>query len=265
MTAPIVPGQIRLEREGHVAHLVIDRPSKLNTLTVDMDRQMNELVYEINNDASIRALVLRGEGTRALSAGSDINDLGEYGSNWEYRNRFDRRRDYVRALWQVRKPVVAAVIGYAYGGGLELASASDIRIAGRSATFAAGEIRWGWHAGSGQTQFLTRLIGPGHAARILMTGEPIDAEEAYRIGLVQELLDDDRVVDRAHELASTIAALSPIAIERTKFMIRMSQNLPLDSALLVENDSFAYIMMTEDAAEGQAAFSEKRPPVFRGR
>ena len=265
MTKPIVPGQVRLDRDGHVAHLVLDRPSKLNTMTVDMDRQLNELMFEINNDASIRAVVLRGEGTRAFSAGSDINDLGEYGSNWEYRNRFDRRRDYTRAVWQIRKPVVAAVNGYAYGGGLEMACASDIRIAGTTASFAAGEIRWGWHAGSGQTQYLTRLIGAGHASRILMTGQPVDAVEAHRIGLVQELVDVDLLVDRAVELARDIAALSPIAIERTKFMVRMAQNVPLEAGLLVENDSFAYIMMTDDAAEGQAAFAEKRAPEFRGR
>ncbi|MCY7411656.1 MAG: enoyl-CoA hydratase/isomerase family protein [Salinibacterium sp.] len=265
MTDPILPGLVRLERDGHVAHIVLDRPTKLNTMTVDMDRQLNELVFEINNDANIRVLVLRGEGTRAFCAGSDINDLGEYGSNWEYRNRFDRRRDYTRAIWQIRKPVVAAVNGFAYGGGLEMACASDIRIAGTTASFAAGEIRLGWHAGSGQTQYLTRLIGAGHASRMLMTGQPIDAVEAHRIGLVQELVDVESVVDRAVELARDIAALSPIAIERTKFMVRMAENVPLEAALLVENDSFAYIMMTDDAAEGRAAFAEKRPPEFRGR
>lgn len=265
MSREIVPGSIRLERDGVVAQIVIDRPSKLNAMTVDMDRQMNEAAYEINNDPSIRAVVLRAEGLKAFSAGSDINDLDEYGTNWEYRNRFDRRRDYVRAIWQIRKPVVAAINGYAYGGGLEMACAADIRIAGKGATFAAGEIRYGWHAGSGQTQFLTRQIGSGNAARLLMTGQPIDSAEAYRVGLVQELLDEDAVVNRAVQLASDIAALSPIAIERTKFMIRLAENLPMESALLIENDSFAYIMMTEDASEGRAAFAEKRPPDFRGR
>jgi len=264
MSESVVPGLVRLERDGHIAHLVLDRPSKLNTMTVDMDRQMNDLAFEINNDASIRALVLRGEGTRAFCAGSDINDLGEYGTNWEYRNRFDRRRDYARSVWQIRKPIVAAVNGFAYGGGLEMACASDIRVSGKSATFAAGEIRWGWHAGSGQTQYLTRLIGAGHASRLLMTGKPIDADEAYRIGLVQELVEVEDVTDRAVELARDIASLSPIAIERTKFMVRMSQNVPLEAALLIENDSFSYIMMTDDAAEGRAAFAEKRTPEYRG-
>jgi enoyl-CoA hydratase/carnithine racemase len=261
----VLPGTIRLERDGHVASLVIDRPTKRNSMTVDMDRQMNELSFEINNDPGIRVVVLRGEGDRAFSAGSDINDLDEYGSNWEYRNRFDRRRDYARAVWQIRKPIVAAIIGYAYGGGLEMACASDIRIASTTASFAAGEIRWGWHGGSGQTQYLTRLIGAGHASRILMTGEPITGEEAYRIGLVQELLAPDEVVPRAEALAEHIAGLAPIAIERTKYMIRMAENMPMEAALLAENDSFSYIMMTEDAEEGQRAFAEKRAPRFQGR
>lgn len=261
----VLPGTVRLERDGHVASLVIDRPTKRNSMTVDMDRQMNELSFQINNDADIRVVVLRGEGDRAFSAGSDINDLDEYGTNWEYRNRFDRRRDYARAVWQIRKPVVAAVLGYAYGGGLEMACASDIRIAAPDASFAAGEIRWGWHGGSGQTQYLTRLIGAGHAARILMTGEPISGEEAHRIGLVQELLPAEDVVPRAEALARHIAELAPIAIERTKYMIRMAENVPMEAALLAENDSFSYIMMTEDAVEGQRAFAEKRAPRFQGR
>ncbi|WP_158866393.1 enoyl-CoA hydratase/isomerase family protein [Leifsonia sp. AG29] len=261
----VLPGRIRLERHGSSASLVIDRPTKLNAMTVDMDRQMNELVYEINNDASLRAVVLRGEGDRAFSAGSDINDLDEYGSNWEYRNRFDRRRDYARAVWQIRKPVIAAVIGYAYGGGLEMACASDIRIASTTATFSAGEIRWGWHGGSGQTQFLARLIGAGDALKLLLTGEPIDADEALRVRLVQEVLPPEEVVERAMSLAAHIAELSPIAIERTKYMVRMAENMPMEAALLAENDSFSYIMMTEDAAEGQRAFAEKRKPEFRGR
>lgn len=261
----VLPGTVRLERDGHVASLVIDRPAKRNSMTVDMDRQMNELSFQINNDADIRVVVLRGEGDRAFSAGSDINDLDEYGTNWEYRNRFDRRRDYARAVWQIRKPVVAAVLGYAYGGGLEMACASDIRIAAPDASFAAGEIRWGWHGGSGQTQYLTRLIGAGHAARILMTGEPISGEEAHRIGLVQELLPAEDVVPRAEALARHIAELAPIAIERTKYMIRMAENVPMEAALLAENDSFSYIMMTEDAVEGQRAFAEKRAPRFQGR
>jgi enoyl-CoA hydratase len=265
MTAAVVEGAVELTRDGHLATLTIARESKLNTMTVAMDVRMNELVYEINNDPDIRAVVLTGTGPRAFSAGSDITDLDEYGSNWAYRNRFDARRDYARAVWLIRVPVVAAIRGYCIGGGLEMACASDVRIASPASSFGAGEIRWGWHGGSGQTQLLTRAIGPGHASQLLLTGERMGADLALRVGLVQELHPDDEVVARATELAKTMASLSPIAVQKTKHMIRLADNLPLDSALMVENDSFAYLMMTEDAAEGRSAFAEKRPPEFKGR
>jgi len=258
-------GDVRLDRDGHIAHLVIDRPDKLNAMTVAMDRRMNDLVFEINNDPEIRVVVLRGAGDRAFSAGSDITDLDEYGDNWSYRNRFDNRTDYARAIWLLRKPAVAAVHGYCIGGGLEMASACDIRIASPDASFGAGEIRWGWHGGSGQTQLLTHLIGPGAASQILLTGERIDAAEAHRIGLVQEVVPFDGLVERATAIASSIAEKAPIATQRTKYMVRVAQNVGIDAALHVENDSFSYLMMTEDAAEGQAAFAAKRPPVFKGR
>jgi len=260
-----LPGDVRVEHDGFVAVVTIDRPSKLNTMTVAMDDRMNELMYDINQDDSIRSVVLTGEGERAFSAGSDINDLGEYGSNWDYRNRFDMRKDYARAVWLCRKPIVAAISGYCIGGGLEMACASDIRIATPESSFGAGEIRWGWHGGSGQTQLLTHVIGPGNASRLLLTGDSIGGEEALRMGLVQELVEAPKLLTTAKDLAVKIASLSPIAIQKTKHMVRIAQNVPLDVALLVENDSFSYCMMTEDALEGRKAFEEHRSPNFKGR
>jgi enoyl-CoA hydratase len=254
-----------VERDGWVATIVINRPEKLNAMTVKMDGELNEIVFELNNDPTVRSVVLTGTGERSFSAGSDINDLDSYGSNWEYRNRFDNRKDYARGIWLIRKPIVAAISGYCIGGGLEMACGSDIRIAGENASFAAGEIKWGWHGGSGQTQLLTHLIGPGYASRLLLTGDRIDAAEALRVGLVQQVVPVDQVRATAHELASKIAALSPIAIERTKHMVRLAQNAAIDVALIEENDSFSYLMMTEDAAEGRRAFAEKRTPTFKGR
>ena len=261
----LTDGEVRLEREGHVAHLIIDRPDKLNAMTVAMDHQMNDLVFEINNDKSIRSVLLSGAGDRAFCAGSDITDLDEYGDNWSYRNRFDARSDYARAVWLIRKPVVAAVNGYCIGGGLEMAAASDIRIGTPEASYGAGEINWGWHGGSGQTQLLTHLLGPGWASRLLLTGERIDGAEAHRIGLVQHLVSRSDLIESALALATSIADRPPIAAERVKHMVRIAQNVPLDAALLIENDSFSYLMMTKDAAEGRAAFAEKRAPKFEGR
>jgi len=257
--------EILVERSGYVLTVTLNRPDKLNAMTVAMDRVMNELVYEVNNDDQVRAVILAGAGGRSFSAGSDITDLHEYGSNWEYRNRFDKREDYARAVYLIRKPVVAAIDGYCIGGGLEMASASDLRLATARSSFGAGEIRWGWHGGSGQTQLLTHLVGPGNASKLLLTGERIDGIEAHRWGLVQELLEPAELMTRARELAEKMAGLSPIAVQRTKYMVRVAQNVGLDAGLLVENDSFAYCMTTEDAVEGQQAFAEKRAPRFKGR
>lgn len=256
---------IQLVRDGHVATIALNRPGKLNAMTVSMDEALNAMVYEINNDDQIRSVVLHGRGGRAFSAGSDISDLDAYGSHWSYRNRFDARKDYARGIWLIRKPVVAAVDGYCIGGGLEMACASDIRIATATSSFGAGEIRWGWHGGSGATQLLTHLVGPGWASRLLLTGDRIDGAEALRIGLVQQLVEPAELLATATALAAKIASLSPIAVQRTKNMVRVAQNVPLDTGLLIENDSFSACMMTEDAAEGRAAFAAKREPVFHGR
>lgn len=257
--------EIRVTRDGHVLTIELNRPEKLNAMTVAMDRRVNELSYEINNGDDVRAVILTGAPGRAFCAGSDITDLDGYGSNWEYRNRFDARKDYARAIHLIRKPVVAAIDGYCIGGGLEMACASDVRLATSRSSFGAGEIRWGWHGGSGQTQLLARLIGPGQASRLLLTGSRIDGDEALRVGLVEQLVAPEALRDAARQLATTIASRSPIAVQRTKYMVRVAQNVPLDAALLVENDSFAYCMVTEDAAEGRAAFAEKREPHFEGR
>ena len=176
-------GTIRYEVGDGVATITIDRPEKLNAMTVAMDEEFNAACRDATLDDAVRAVVLTGARGKAFCAGSDIGDLDQYGTNWQYRNRMDAGKDYVYGLWHVRKPVVAALFGYCIGGGLELACASDVRVAEPSTRFAAGEIRWGWHGGSGATQFLTRAIGPGHAARMLLTGEQIDADEAHRIGL----------------------------------------------------------------------------------
>lgn len=256
---------ILLERHGHVAVIRLNRPDKLNAMTVDMDRAMNDFMFTINNDATIRAVVLTANGEKAFCAGSDITDLDEYGANWEYRNRFDARMDYARAIHLIRKPIVAALFGYVIGGGLEMACASDIRLATADAQFGAGEINWGWHGGSGQTQYLTRTMGPGNAARLLLTGERFDADFALRTGLIQEIHPREDLEASALALAENIASKSPIAIQMTKHMIRVAQNTSLDVGLMVENDSFSYCMTTEDSHEGQKAFAEKRTPNFEGK
>jgi enoyl-CoA hydratase len=247
-----------------VATITINRPEKLNTFTIDMARETGRLARQINLDDGVRAVIIRATGDRAFSAGSDIKTLDAFGNNWHLRNRFDSDADYPINVWSIRKPVISSIRGYCIGGGLEIAMASDIRVASQSAKFGAGEIRLGWHGGSGETQFLRRLVGPGMAMRMLLTGDLIDAQEALRIGLVQQLTSEEELDGAALKIATRIAQNPPIAVQLTKHIVRMADGMSIDAGLSYENDLNAYCFTTQDSKEGIAAFLEKREPQFRG-
>ncbi|GAA5066797.1 enoyl-CoA hydratase/carnithine racemase [Thermocatellispora tengchongensis] len=252
---------IRCEVDGHVAVLTLDRPAKLNALTPEMAADLHGHVTALNADREVRAVVLTGAGERSFCVGSDIRELDGYEEPWDFRNRGDYG-DSIRAL---RKPVIAAVNGYAYGGGLELAMACDIRLAAETATFAAPEIKLGWIGGSGQSALLAHSIGPGNAAVMLLTGDPIDAAQALAWGLVSRVLPQAELLDAARELAATIAARAPIAAQTAKANLRAAYTMPLDQAIQYERDLQTICFATQDAAEGRAAFAERRAPEFKGR
>jgi enoyl-CoA hydratase/carnithine racemase len=257
-------GSIRLTQDGHVATITIDRPEKLNTITVEMGRSIEAIAREINAEDEIRVVIVRSTGDRAFCAGSDVSTLGEYGANWRMRNRLDHGLDYIVPLWRVRKPMIAAIRGFCIGGGMEVALCCDLRIATPASRFGTGEIKLGWHAGSGNVTLLPRVIGPGNAARLLLTGDLVDAARAQAMGLVQEIVEDDQLEAHVAELAGRIAANAPIAVQLTKHLVRVAQSTTLEVGLAYENDLFSYTMTTDDAKEGLAAFLEKRPPTFRG-
>ena len=257
-------GQVRLESDDAVARLHIDRPEKLNTFTATMSAQLVEHCTAIGRDDAIRAVVITAEGDRAFCAGSDVTLLDDLGTTWEGRNRAVYARDYIGPLLHLRKPIVAAVRGYCLGGGLEIALAADIRVAGDSAEFGAPEIKLGWHAGSGNTTILPRLIGYGDAARWILTGDRFPATEAHRLGLVQEVVPDEEVDDVAFALARRIAANPPIAVQSAKHLIGMSQGTSIEQGLAWENDLYTYCMTTDDSREGIDAFTRKREPRYRG-
>jgi enoyl-CoA hydratase/carnithine racemase len=198
---------------------------------------------------------------RAFSAGSDIRELDRYATPWDFRNR----TDYCDAIRAARTPTIAAVNGYALGGGLETALSCDIRIASTAATFAAPAIKLGWIGGGGMTSLLSRAVGPGNTALMIMTGEPIDAEQALRWHLISEVVSPDGLTARAMAIAATIASRAPIAAETAKINLRAAYSLPEDKALEYERDLQTICFATEDAAEGRLAFTEKRAPVFRRR
>ncbi|TMR97453.1 enoyl-CoA hydratase/isomerase family protein [Nonomuraea basaltis] len=255
------PLDVLLDVDGPVAVVTLNRPAKLNAITPDMAAALRACLARIDADPAIRAAVLTGAGERSFCVGSDIRELDAYDTPWEFRNRGDYG-DAVRAL---RKPIVAAVNGYAYGGGLELAMACDIRLAAGTATFAAPEIKLGWIGGSGQSALLAHSVGPGNAATMLLTGDPIDATRARSWGLVTDIHPQDELMPAARELAGRIAARPPIAAQTAKANLKAAYSMPLDQAIQYERDLQTVCFATADAAEGRAAFAARREPVFEGR
>lgn len=252
---------VRLSVADYVATLVISRPEKLNSVTQEMADALVVAAEWCNDSDEVRSVVLTGEGERSFSAGSDIRSLDKYTTPWEFRNR----ADYCDAIRSLRKPVIAAVNGYAFGGGLETALSCDIRLASTTASFAAPEIKLGWIGGGGMSSFLAQSVGASNAAYLLMTGEAIDARTALAWGLVTEVVEPAALRPRAAELAATIASRPPIAAETAKANLRAAFNLPQEQAIAYERDLQTICFATEDAAEGRRAFAEKRAGTYNRR
>jgi enoyl-CoA hydratase/carnithine racemase len=253
-------GDILFTRDGPVATITLNRPAKLNAVTTDMSAALIDALEYCDGSADVRCVILTGAGERAFCAGSDISTLDAYATPWEFRNR----SDYCDIIRSARKPIIAAINGYAFGGGLETALTCDIRIASVTATFAAPEIKLGWIGGGGMSTLLATSIGPGNAALMLMTGDPVDAQTALSWGLVSEVVEPAALLSRAGEIAHTIASRPPIAAETAKANLRAAVNLSQDQAIAYERELQAITFATNDAREGRAAFAERRAGVFHG-
>lgn len=251
---------IAFDIDDHVATLTLTRSHKLNAVTPEMTTRIREAAHEINTDQNIRAVVLTGSG-KAFCAGSDIAELDTYPSAWEFRDR----PDYCDAIRGIRKPVIAAINGYAFGGGLEMSMSCDIRLASDTASFAAPEIKLGWIGGGGMAAFLTHSIGPSNAALMLYTGDPISAQQALTWGLVSSTHAAEDLLPAAQKLAETIAQRAPVAAQTGKLNLRAAHAMPLENCIQYERDLQTVSFATQDAAEGRAAFKQKRPAKFTGR
>jgi enoyl-CoA hydratase len=252
---------VRFSIEDRIATIVLNRPQKLNAVTPDMADAIVALIDRCNRDDGVRCVIVTGAGERSFCAGSDIGELDRYDTPWNFRNR----PDYCDAVRRLLKPSIAAIHGYAFGGGLETALSCDIRIAATTAQFAAPEIKLGWIGGGGMAVFLAHSIGPSNAALMIMSGDPIPAEQALAWGLVSEVVPPSSLLTRARAIATTIASRAPIAAETAKLNLRAAFTMPLEKAIEYERDLQTICFATEDAAEGRAAFREKRSPVFRRR
>jgi enoyl-CoA hydratase len=258
MTEPLVV----FESSRPVATITINRPDKLNALNAGVLEVLGTAVKTLAADREVRAVVITGAG-RAFVAGADIAEIaGESRTTLE---RFALRgQELFNAIEQMRKPVIAAVNGFAFGGGCELALACHIRVASTAAKFGLPEVKLGLIPGYGGTQRLPRLVGRGAALKMILTGDAIDAAEAYRIGLADALAEPEQLMEAAYAIANTAAKNGPVAIERALDAVDTGQDLSLGDALRAEAGLFGTLGETSDMREGTRAFMEKRAAKFTG-
>jgi len=251
------------KREDHIAVITLNRPEKLNALNAEVRGILKETFAELERDNQVRAVVIHGSGDKAFVAGADITEFAARTAE-EQRAVYAQPRIY-EVVADFPKPVIAAIHGFCIGGGSELSLACDIRVADRTTRISQAEIRIGLIPGGGGTQRLARLVGRGWATIISLTGDFVEAEEAYRIGLVDILVDEGEHLTRALELAGRMTRWSPVALRLAKEAIRVAFEKPLADGLVEEKDLFLEAFASEDGREGVAAFVEKRKPEFTGR
>src|SRR4051794_38836258 len=250
-------------RQGdQIAVITLNRPHADNAITTEMGARLTEIIETIAVRTAVRVVVLTGAGERAFSVGSDLRQRNKMTKEEWLRQRqaFDRTPYTVR---QLRKPLFAAVNGIAYGGGCELAQSCDFNIASENATFGQPEAMLGLSAGGGSPVFLPRLLGPGRAMQMLMTGDPITAAEAHRLGMVNEIHAQQELADAAVRIAETIAGNSPTAVQAVKRAVQLGEGQPMEQAIAIMMEAHWRSAVHPDRIEGIGAFNEDRDPVFR--
>jgi enoyl-CoA hydratase len=255
---------ILLENKDAIAYVTVNRPKVLNALNLATMKELGVAFNEIKTDAAIRAAILTGAGEKAFVAGADIGELAEQDavSGKEYAHRGQAVLDLIENLG---KPVIACINGFALGGGCELALACTLRLASDQARLGQPEVKLGIIPGYGGTQRLPRLVGKGLAMQLVLAGEMISAQEAHRIGLVNEVTSAAELIPRAEAIAAKIIANAPLAVQYAMEAVNQGMEMTLASGLHLEASLFGLCCTTLDKAEGTAAFLAKRPPSFKGR
>ena len=255
---------ITLDVSDQVATLTVNRPDKLNALNDLTVAELSQAIEEIRTREDVGGAILTGSGSKAFVAGADIAELSKQGP-LDGRDRARRGQQLLRRIETSPKPIIAAVNGFALGGGCEIAMACHVRIAAETARFGQPEVKLGISPGYGGSQRLPRLVGQGRALELILTGEMIDAREAYRIGLVNAVVPAADLLRVAREMLLKMLANGPVALALSIEAVVRGVELPLEEALLLEADQFGLLAATDDMREGMSAFLEKRPPRFRGR
>lgn len=253
-----------LEKSGPIAVLTINRPKALNALNSDTLSELSTVLDELGRDSSVKVVILTGSGDKAFVAGADISQMKDF-NTLEGRRFAQLGQATFRKLEFLPQAVIAAINGFALGGGCELAMACDIRLASENAKFGQPEVSLGLTAGFGGTQRLPRIVGTGVANELLFTGDIIDVQEAYRIGLANRVYPLNTLMEEAQKLAKRIAGRAPVAVQLSKSAIQRGINMDLDNAQAYEAEVFGLAFSTQDQTEGCKAFLEKRKPAFEGR
>ena len=255
---------IKLEKKNQIAYITIDRPKVLNALNMATMQEIKQAFADAKQDVDVRVVILTGAGEKAFVAGADIGELSQHTpvSAKEYTHQGQAILD---AIENLGKPVIACINGFALGGGCELAMACTLRLASENAKLGQPEVKLGLIPGYGGTQRLPRLVGKGVAMQLVLTGEMISAQEAHRIGLVNEVVPAGELIARAEAIAAKIIANAPLAIQYAIDAVKHGLYLTLADGLFLEATLFGVCCSTEDKNEGTKAFLEKRPAQFKGK
>jgi enoyl-CoA hydratase/carnithine racemase len=263
-TAALTLENVLCGKKGSIAYVTVNRPKVLNALNTPTWSDLRKAFEDARDDDAVRGVILTGAGDKAFIAGADISELAQVSAvEAEQSSRFGQ--EVLDLIENLGKPVIAAVNGFALGGGCETAMACTIRIAVESAKFGQPEVSLGLVPGGGGTQRLPRLVGKGRALQLILSGEMITAQEAYRIGLVNEIVPAAELIQRAEAILTKIASNAPIAVKFALEAANKGMETSQSEGLLLEASYFGLCAGTEDKKEGTTAFLEKRTPQFRGR
>ena len=260
----MIYSNILLEKKNSTAYVTVNRPKVLNALNMATMDELRAAFHDIKNDAAVRVVILTGSGEKAFIAGADINELAAHNavSGKEYTHR---GQSVLNLIENLGKPVIACLNGFTLGGGCEIAMACTMRLASDNAKIGQPEVKLGIIPGYGGTQRLPRLVGKGRAMQLVLTGEMINAQEAYRIGLVNEVTTPADLIPRAEAIAQKIIANAPLAVQYSLEAINKGLEMTLPEALYLEAVLFSVACSSEDKKEGTTAFLEKRPAQFKGK